>query len=205
MYIGFLIVSAFNYAFSIYFLFNEVRQLSVAKLDYFKSIWNYSDLLPPLLIIIITSMKLCTFYYEDFEPSNFIHTLHSIACLLMWAKLLYFLRIFKSTGYLVRTLTDVCYDMKVFLLILFIVYFGFGEAFLRISEKSDEGFIENYPMAWVRTFSGDLDTSIFDSAVQHIYLWIIWVIYNIIINIVMLNLLISIISDSFAGINEKAK
>jgi hypothetical protein len=97
--------------------------------------------------------------------------------------------------------------MKIFLLILFIVYFGFGEAFLRLSEKSEEDFqfIENYAMAWVRSFSGDLDTGVFDDVVQHITLWILWVIHGIITNIVMLNLLISIISDSFAGINEKAK
>ena len=55
----------------------------------------------------------------------------------MWLKLLYFLRIFKSTGYLVRMVTDVLWGMKTFLLILFIVYFGFSEAFLRVSEASD--------------------------------------------------------------------
>jgi hypothetical protein len=135
--------------------------------DYFKSVWNYADLLPPVLISVTTAVRLCIFYLEDFEANYFLYTVHSLACLLMWAKFLYFLRIFKSTGYLVRTLTDVCYDMKIFLLMLFIVYFGFGEAFLRISEKSDEEamFIENYPMAWVRSFSGDLDTGVFDDAV----------------------------------------
>jgi hypothetical protein len=34
-------------------------------------------------------------------------------------------------------LTTVLWDIRIFLLIIIIVYFGFGEAFLRISEMSD--------------------------------------------------------------------
>jgi len=107
-----------------------------------------------MLIIALITMKLNTFYNDNYDPSDFIYTIHSVATLLMWIKFLYFLRIFRSTGYLVRTLTDVIYDMKVFLLILFIVYFGFGEAFLRLSEKSDPEaqFIMNYAYCWVYAF-----------------------------------------------------
>lgn len=100
--------------------------------------------------------------------------------------------------------------MKVFLFILFIVYFGFGEAFLRLSEKSDPEaqFIENYAMAWVYAFRlsvGDFSTDTFNDTIQPTTLWILWVISGILTNIVMLNLLISIISDSFGRINEKMK
>jgi hypothetical protein len=63
-------------------------------------------------------------------------SVHSVACLLMWTKLLYFLRIFRLTGYFIRMLTDVMFDMRIFMLILTLVYFAFGEAFLRISEES---------------------------------------------------------------------
>lgn len=210
MWIGHNVLAAVLYAFSMYFLFNELRQLWVTGFDYLKSVWNYSDLLPPLLIIVIVSLKLNIFYNKEYEPTNFLYTIHSVATLLMWVKLLYFLRIFKSTGYLVRTLTDVIYDMKVFLFILFIVYFGFGEAFLRLSEKSDPEmqFIDNYAYAWVYSFRlsiGDNATDTFDDTIQPVTLWILWVIAGILTNIVMLNLLISIISDSFAKINEKSK
>lgn len=66
--------------------------------------------------------------------------MRAVASLLMWAKFLYFLRIYPQTGYLIRMLTDVIYGMRVFLLILLFVYFGFGEAFLRIAEMSDQEF-----------------------------------------------------------------
>lgn len=209
MWIGHNVLSALLYLFSIYFLTNEVRQLFLGGLEYFKSVWNYSDLLPPMLIIITVSLKLNTYYNADYNPNNIVYTIHSVATLLMWTKLLYFLRIFKSTGYLVRTLTDVIYDMKVFLLILFIVYFGFGEAFLRLSENSgDSAFLQNYAYAWVFSFRlsvGDNATDTFDYTIQPTTIWILFVITGILTNIVMLNLLISIISDSFGRINEKSK
>ena len=169
MWVGHHVLAALLYLFSIYFLANEIRQLYLGGLEYFKSVWNYSDLLPPILIIITLSLKLNTFYNENYEPNNIVYTIHSVATLLIWVKLLYFLRIFRSTGYLVRTLTDVIYDMKVFLFILFIVYFGFGEAFLRLSEKSGESmWIKNYAMSWVYSFRlsvGDNDTDTFDDSI----------------------------------------
>ncbi len=58
-----------------------------------------------------------------------------------------------NVGYLVRMLTEVMSAMRVFLLILAIVFIAFGEAFLRISEKSGEqAFIVNYADAFVYSF-----------------------------------------------------
>lgn len=117
----------------------------INRLDYLKSIWNYADFIPPILIIAIVSIHL----KEADDDISFQATIRAVASLLMWAKFLYFLRIYTLTGYLIRMLTDVIYDMRVFLLILLIVYFGFGEAFLRISESNEDNpdgkFITIYP------------------------------------------------------------
>lgn len=56
-------------------------------------------------------------------------------------------------------LTDVVYDIRIFLLILLIMYFGFGEAFLRIAEQStseDGQFVGNYIQAIVFAYFGSL-------------------------------------------------
>jgi hypothetical protein len=102
-------------------------------------------------------------------------TIHAIASLLMWFKLIYFLRIFESTGYLVRMLTEVISAMKVFLLMLSIVLIAFGEAFLRFSEASGEdvdnggsAFIVNYADAFIYSFRlavGDMGTDTFNSTI----------------------------------------
>lgn len=107
-------------------------------------------------------------------------------------------------------LNTVMYDMKVFLLILIIMYFGFGEAFLRLSEASGEEskFIVDYPHALLYAYRlslGDMSTDTFDTSVQPVTVWILFVICILYTNIVMLNLLIAIISESFALINSNAE
>lgn len=53
----------------------------------------------------------------------------SIATLCLWFRFLYFLRIFDSTGFLVRAILAVIVDMGYFLLILGITIVGFGDSF----------------------------------------------------------------------------
>ena len=111
-------------------------------------------------------------------------------------------------------LTEVINSMKVFLLMLGIVLIAFGEAFLRFSEMSGEdienggsAFIVNYPDSFVYAFRlaiGDTATDTFNSTIQPVVLWIIWVLCLLLTNVVMLNLLIAIISEAFNDINENA-
>lgn len=46
----------------------------------------------------------------------------------MWLKLLYFLRIYRTTGYLVRMIVQVIQEMKVFLLVLLITILAVADA-----------------------------------------------------------------------------
>jgi len=56
----------------------------------------------------------------------------------MWFKFLYFLRIFKSTGYLIRMIMEVVVDMKVFFIVLIIVLCAFADAFFSISNGNTD-------------------------------------------------------------------
>lgn len=219
------------YAFSIYFLFNESRQFINQGFEYLLSAWNYTDILPPIFIITVISLNLVVYVKNKdkkiqessgeegteeessvdlYSPNNFKQTIHALASLLMWAKLLYFLRIFYTTGYLIRMLTTVIWEMKIFLIILFLIYFAFGEAFLRVSEASDPeaAFITNYAMAWVYAYRlsiGDGDTSTFFDTIQPTTLWILWCLCLLLTNIVMLNMLIAIIGQSFEEVTSMQK
>jgi hypothetical protein len=62
--------------------------------------------------------------------------MQAIASLMMWFKFLYFLRIFMSTGYLIRMILTVVYDMRIFLLVLAIAILGFSDAFISLSYES---------------------------------------------------------------------
>jgi hypothetical protein len=50
---------------------------------------------------------------------------------------------------------DTFYDIRIYLFLLAIANFAFGEAFLRLSENSEPGegqFVKNYAIAWVYSF-----------------------------------------------------
>ena len=51
----------------------------------------------------------------------------------MWFKFLYFLRIFKNTGYLISMIFEVIKDMRYFLLVLLITIVAFADSLLSIS------------------------------------------------------------------------
>ncbi len=98
-------------------------------------------------------------------------------------------------------------DVQVFVFILIITYFGFAEAFLRLSDASaSEGkFLDNYAHALLYTFRlsmGDMSTDTFNSTVQPVTVWLIFIACLAYSNIVLLNLLIAIISESFAFFNS---
>lgn len=56
--VGMYIISGCLYLFSCYFLQNEVRQIYISGFEYFTSVWNYADIIPPCFIIVIVSFQL---------------------------------------------------------------------------------------------------------------------------------------------------
>ena len=104
-------------------------------------------------------------------------------------------------------LSQVISDMKVFWLFLIIVYLGFGEAFLRLSENSDpeQQYLKNIAYASIYTFRlsvGDTDTSYFNDGAQPVTAWVLFIVAVTLTAIIMMNLLIAIISETFANINS---
>ncbi|CDW77719.1 wd-40 repeat protein [Stylonychia lemnae] len=193
-----------------YFFINEVRQMSFTKLNYFKSIKNLLDMLQ----VLTTSATVMSHYKynttEQYASLEFLPVMHSCSSLLLWINFLYFLRLFDSTSYLIRILINVFWDMKWFLILLLICQIGFAEAFLRLSEYSQEDgqFLSNIVHAFIYAFRMsivDNDTSAYDKNVSQTTIWILFIVAGIIMPIVMLNLLISIISKSFDDINKQSK
>ena len=60
----------------------------------------------------------------------------AISGLVMWTKMLNFLRVFDESRYLIRMIIEVIVGMKIFMLILFITVFGFADSFYTISRAN---------------------------------------------------------------------
>ena len=126
----------------------------------------------------------------------------------MWFKFLYFFRIFKSYGYLTRLLFVVIYDMRHFLVVLFITIVAFSDTFLTISNgnEPEDQFVFSFTDSIIFTYRivlGDFDVEKFGKVAIPLVtgLFILCTVFN---TIVMLNLLIAIISESFAYVKENA-
>ena len=103
--------------------------------------------------------------------------------------------------------------MRVFLFIFLTCLIAFNEAFTRIDEafKSDDeeaGKFQgiNWAQGYAFTFAlaaGDTRADNYDFSQAPVIVWIIFCMVLLVMNVVMLNLLVAIISKSFEEINEK--
>mmetsp|Transcript_24427 Transcript_24427/g.24008 ORF Transcript_24427/g.24008 Transcript_24427/m.24008 type:complete len:85 (+) Transcript_24427:2512-2766(+) len=62
--------------------------------------------------------------------------MQSMISLFIWLKMLYFLRIFESTGYLIMIIIKVIIDMKFFLMILLLTILAFADSFYQINTSN---------------------------------------------------------------------
>lgn len=119
---------------------------------YFKQslVWNLGDYLPSAIAIAVVKIRTLI---ADVEPSKFIDTVHSLTSLLLCVN---------------YSISCVFLNPLATILILFIVQIGFGEAFLRLSERSEEdgAFLRNFAEAFVYSFRmglGDNNTDPYES------------------------------------------
>ena len=142
--------------------------------------------------------------------SDVERTVLAIVSFFMWMKFLYFLRIFKETGYLIRMIIEVIKDMRNFFLVLLITVAAFGDSFSTIAlgntnEKDvfTTGFFDGLIYTY-RMILGDFDTTSFGNVAAPLVmaLFLLCTVFNM---IVMLNLLIAIISDSYARVTANSE
>lgn len=126
--------------------------------------------------------------------------------LAIWLKLLYFLRIFKETGYLVRIIIQVVIDMRYFLLVLGLTFVAFGDAMnaINTSNEDEDKFTGDFwPESILFIYRMGLGDIQLDEVgkVSVVYVYTLFVLCTVLNMIIMLNLLIAIISESFGKIN----
>lgn len=106
---------------------------------------------------------------------------------------------------------EIVKDMKYFAFVLFLAVLAFANAFFVLSENSDpvEGRFSGKNFFFALIFSyrmglGDFDTSGFGTK-DEILLWILWLVNTLTILILLLNLVIAIMGDTFDRVQESAE
>jgi WD40 repeat protein len=169
-------------------------QAPVSRLAYFKSGWNVIDLGCHSLVLALTAIWLID---TSTAPNPAVS---AVAGLLAYAKLLSYMRAFEPLSALVAVLAQVVRDAVPFLTILLIVLLGFASAIQSSGEPGFEGGMSLY-----NTYLIALNSEIFieDGGFPTSDRKVLQVTCLLFASVVMMNLLIAVISDSFERVQEK--
>lgn len=165
-------------------------------------------------------------YGFNWASVSYIRSIASIAVILMYFKLFYWMRLFGSTSYFIRMIIDTFVDIQWFVLLFFMILFTFGNAIYILNynrtptPEEMANLPEDYepPMLIVEHFPGAAIVNIFinqyllalgefegkdnfdeeDSAA----VWIFFLLATFITQITFLNMLIAIMGDTYAKVTE---
>eukprot|EP00347_Sterkiella_histriomuscorum_P008832 403343569 len=202
----------FNWIFAIilfnvlsYFFYVEVIQFIKDPKDYFTDFWNFSDLFSYTLCLLVV-----LFDRIPSVPNSVNRPIASLCLIILWIKLFYFLRVFESTSRLIRMIIEIVNDMKNFLMVLTIGIIGFSGGFYILQQgltQEADGTPGNVFMSIIYSYrlaQGDFQLDFFDqlNTVDYILAWFLFVTGSLFLVIVLLNLLIAIMGDTFSRVLE---
>jgi len=194
-----------------FFLAVEFYQASQGFNRYIKNFWNYVDILPlafaafgPLLTLIGYDIKPKSLQVEG-EEDEFpvFRRARSIAqvgaSMILWMKFLYYLRTQKQFGYLIRMITQVIKDMIPFLIVMLVLIIAFSESIYSIDNNkfSEEHTFGTYFDALTFVFFNAMGELNMEGFEKDALAWTLFFLCAMINLIVMLNLLIAIISETY--------
>ena len=179
----------------------EMLQFSRAPFKYVRSYINYVDLTAYALIYAAS-------YYRtrDVSESDLSSSLISITIVMCWYKLTYFLRPFKSTGHLIGMIEGIAWEIRYFLLILALILFGFSQALYVLSQGDPDSDFGTASTAYVSAFNYMVGNSSFPlvGTSNPELATFLAVMLVVVTTILLLNLLISIMSNTYQKIQANA-
>lgn len=170
----------------------EVFQMSVSGIRYWRELWNYFDLITDFTCLLYSGFLL---FIGDYE---FLNKVFEILTLTSWMRGISYFRIFKQTRYMINLLTEVIKDMRSFMVLL--IYSLLGFSFLFLVTNSSTSILE-YVYGSYKLSLGDVPdaTSNYD-----VYQFIIITAAVVMNPVIMLNLLISIIGDTYNRVQSSS-
>ena len=186
---------------------DAIRKILNSAARYFSDVWNYID----ISCIALTLLSTVPEMINDEDPGSVSRMIGSVALILLWVRVLYFLRAYHFTGPLVFMIVYVILHLKDFLLIVLVVCLGFTYGFRYLmqgiregseTDDGEDGSGYSSVLYVIRTMYftslGDLNTAPFALLGQkgEGLANILYSVYVLFVTIVLLNLLIGIIGEN---------
>jgi Ion transport protein len=201
--------------FTSYFVVQEYRELLYEGFQVWVwDAWNIMDVTAYGLIYAGVIVQACS-DHEHPAHSKAANMINAIAAVLLWFKLLHYMRPYKATGVLVSMIFKILMKIRAFMLVLAIVVVGFATAFYSVL-NTDKASSNNASVLKYNTVGNALRTSfsymlgtyelaVLDVGPSDVMLSILWAVFSVIVSILLLNILIAIISHNFEKLYETSE
>lgn len=166
-------------------LLYELSQVVTDPIDYWKDMWNLLDQLRGLSFTIYTIMT-----WAGNDNSDVL----LIVIIFSWIRGISYFRMFDGTRYMVRLLSEVLKDMKVFFVIL--AYSTLAFSFIIFLRNADVNFPASVAISY------RLDLGDFDADYTNLFDWLMFFLASVLNPLIMLNLLISIMGDTYSKVKD---
>ena len=175
-------------------------------------IWNAMDTLTLLSVLAVYVTRLLEFVLEEYEFFT-SSMLLAVALPSMYLNSLFYLQGFESSGKLVCMIVGIFRGIGVFLLILTDIIVGFALGFLALERINGDvvnkrGMLRSVFDSYVLMLTNEGETlALEEGGVSPVVVLSItlFIVFTVLINIVLLNLLIALMGDIFDRIQENAR
>jgi hypothetical protein len=208
--------------FWLFFFKIEIQQLIQLGWGYFGDTWNVIDMTSLVLNMSqIVTLNINVWAGKIIIDANLIRAIGAVGCFVMWVKVFYWMRLFKSTAPFVTLIMTTLADIKVFMIMLIIIILAFANFYYilnlnAIADKAtkDKPYVGDYGFngvtnALINAYFTSLGEFDFDNLGEHganRYLaWIGFLMASFIMLIVFMNMLIAIMGDTFGNVQAVAE
>ena len=179
----------------------EFVQMYNSGWDYFGDKWNYIDILRGTLF-----NSYCVILWSTSITIGDLANMLTICVFISWIRGITYFRLFDATRYLITLLTEVVKDIIPFFILLF--YSTFAFAFIHQTHPEQDDFIDpdnqTGPFGFFEYFDKSYKENLgeLSGTTENLMSWAIFIIVSIINPIIMLNMLISIMGDTYGRVKE---
>ncbi|XP_028982895.2 polycystic kidney disease 2-like 1 protein [Betta splendens] len=209
--------------FILYYIVEEILELRIHKLAYFKSIWNILDIVIIMLAIvaiifnIFRTVKVDSLLgsllrdpgiYADFEFLAFWQTqynnMNAVNLFFAWIKIFKYISFNKTMTQLSSTLGRCAKDILGFAIMFFIVFFAYAQLGYLLFGTVVQSFstFAKCISTQFRIILGDFNYDAIDSA-NRVLGPIYFVTYVFFVFFVLLNMFLAIINDTYSEVKEE--
>eukprot|EP00347_Sterkiella_histriomuscorum_P004138 403361610 len=195
------------WSYLLFLSYYETKSMILQGADsYFSEFFNYGDLALIFFYFVTSILDLTG------QVSSGLPILYSILIVQCYIKLVGYLRLYKGFSFLVSMLEAVFLDLKYFITfylmilslyaIIFTLLLYNGDA---IPEEYSGINLMGYFIMSFRTSMGDFQVDNYNSLTSAgtIFAWIIWLTGVLFLNIILLNFIIAVISESYEKVMQK--